>query len=52
MALVEVVVDAVNPKRRKETKGEKRHFIFFYCAFMFVGIAIVVWTIWSLYFDK
>jgi hypothetical protein len=50
--LLEGVCHAVNPKRQKETKRETRQFIIFYIVFMLVGIAIVVWTIHSLYFNK
>lgn len=52
LTLIEGVAHAANPKRQGETKKERRRFLFFYCAFMLLGIAVVVWTIWSLYFVR
>ena len=50
MALLEGVAHAANPKQQRETKEQQRRFLFFYAAFMLLGIAVVVWVIRSLYF--
>lgn len=50
--LVEVVGDVLNPSPRRETKREKRRFLFWYFLFFFLCAAMVVWTIYSLYFSK
>lgn len=52
VAAFEMVADAVNPKRRKETKLEKRRFLFWYFLFFLICAAAVLWTIHSLYFSK
>jgi hypothetical protein len=49
---LEAAADAVNPKRRKETKRERRRFLFWYFLFFLVCAVTVAWTIHSLYFSK
>ncbi len=52
IASLEAAIHAGDPKRQKKTKGERRRFLVFYFTFISVGIAVVVWTIHSLYFAK
>ncbi len=52
IAFLEGVAHAADPKRQKDTKGEKRRFLFFYVIFMLVGIGVIVWTVRSFYFAR
>jgi len=52
IAVFEGAAQAADPKRQKETKSQKRRFLFLYVIFMLLGIGVVVWTIRSLYFSK
>jgi heme/copper-type cytochrome/quinol oxidase subunit 2 len=49
---LEVAVDALNPKRKKETKREQRWFLFWYFLFLFLTAAVVIWVVYNLYFAK
>jgi hypothetical protein len=52
LLFIEGIVHAANPKRRKETKWEKIRFLSLYCALMLACIAVLIWTIHSLYFSR
>jgi len=52
-AIIEVVGEIAGLAKSKPAREkERRQFLFVYWALMFVGIAIIVWTIRSWYFSK
>jgi hypothetical protein len=48
----EAAADALNPKRKQETKREQRRFLFWYFLFLFLAAAVVVSAFYKLYFAK
>jgi hypothetical protein len=52
LVALEGVLHGADPKRRRETAREQRRFAFLYVFFMLLGLAVVIWTIHSLYFAR
>jgi hypothetical protein len=52
LVALEAVACAVNPKLRNQEKGRAIGFGLAYVTILLSGIALVIWTLWSLYFRK